>query len=98
VLLTAYVPEPGGHRQVKLEMELIHEFLADPTGYIADKIWRVSKSDYVQWLEENQSVRCSALTRSKKRCKQILRGGLQVTPTKWADMHGNYCFFHEDET
>lgn len=98
VLLTTSVPEPGGHKHINLEMGSIHEFLADPTGYVADKVWRVSRSDYVQWLEEDQSVRCSALTRSKKRCKQIVRGGLQVTPTKWAEMHGHYCAFHEDGT
>ena len=62
-------------------------------GYAA--ILGVSQSDYLGWVGDNFSVKCSATTVKGKPCQKVVTGGYGVNIQEWVSKQGEYCDVHE---
>jgi len=87
------IPDRHGACHIELLQEEILDYSNNPDLFIANK-YDVDLKDYINWKEEDYSVRCSAITRNKARCKNLAIS--DVTPLEWVKHHGEYCYKHKD--
>lgn len=87
------VRRPGGSETLGLNPEGVLSFLKDPIELAAD-CFGASKEDYLAWVETDGNPRCSATTRSGKRCSNGCGGGMQKDFAEWKALDGGYCKTH----
>jgi len=69
-------------------------FATDKVGYAA-KTLRVSREEYLTWVEQDGTPRCGAKTRRGRRCKNPITGYSQVKDIhEFLSMDGGYCYTH----
>ena len=57
-----------------------------------------TRQEYVDWVWENFSSQCSAITAQGMRCRNIVTGCRQIDIWRWKERRGAYCRVHEDGT
>ena len=93
VLFVIGVPTEGGQTRFDLTPSRVMEFINDPVEVYAS-YYGVDKTDYLKCIDANYMVYCSARTTKGKRCKNHAKEGFSVTPRKWVQMQGKYCWLH----
>jgi hypothetical protein len=84
----------GGQTTVPLSEQQLLSYLQDPVGYLAE-YYGVSKQQYLAWHQANYSATCVGKTREGSICKNVVEGGANVTPKRWVELHGSYCYVHQ---
>jgi len=87
------IPNQSGSETIYLNAEDVIQYGKNPDAFIAN-YHGIELREYLMWLEEEYSVRCSANTKSGKQCKNIAIGGSLVDPKTWVKMQGEYCAVH----
>ena len=93
VYFGVHIPQPGGGTNSSLDVDEICEFVEDKIAFAA-KREKVSRADYVLWLETDGTPQCGATTTSGKRCKNLVSGGVQFSIHDWLDLDGGLCAVH----
>lgn len=88
------VPHVAGGQSCLVSPDQLIALMNDPVGLYA-RIYGVSRSDYLAWMESEGHLRCSAKTASARRCKNIVPRGHQLPAQQWAARQGEYCHVHE---
>lgn len=91
----AEVPVMGlwGWEMISVPLAEIDRFKADQIGVAAEH-FKLSRADYVRWVEWGGSVQCMAITKRGKRCRKSSPGSLQ--PEDWLalEREGYLCETH----
>ena len=90
------IPSQWGQETHVAKPEELLSLIKDPVALYA-KHYGVSKEEYLAWANEDFSVHCSGKTSKGKRCKNIVPGGSNVSPSRWVELQGEYCTVHGGE-
>lgn len=91
------LPAPGGHQTHSLTQEQVVLGIEDKTALMAN-VHGVTKADVIAWQNDEYNVYCSGHTKSKRPCRNIVRGGHDVVLSDYSAMQGRYCEVHEERT
>jgi len=83
----------GGTIQMLVGARGVVEYLQDKNRFYAE-YHGVSVDDFIAWRSEGCSVRCSALTKNGRRCKNYATGMVDVSAKEWVKNKGEYCQVH----
>lgn len=86
----------GQHTYYATPAEVL-EYLDNPISLYA-KYYGVFVREYLLWVEDGHSVKCSAKTKSGKQCRNTVTGGSNVDPKVWVEMQNEYCAVHGEGT
>jgi hypothetical protein len=87
-------PQRGGSLAMKLGAADMVLLCQDPVRFRAE-VCGVTREQYLAWTADRFSVRCSAITAKRQRCKCTVTGGNSVSAQRWVEMQGMYCAIHE---
>ena len=97
VSLVAKIRVPWGSQKVIIDLKDIELFVADRDAGAA-KCLGVTLDEYHEWIESGGGPRCGALTKSGKRCRNPVSGGIHMPIEKWKSLNGDRCAVHGGET
>lgn len=87
---------PWGGETVTITPSDVPAYVSDPDKYAAT-IHGVSKEVYLQWVESDGMMQCSAKTASGSQCKNHVSGASQRTMEEWLAIRGEFCAVHGGE-
>ncbi len=87
------VQNQWGSTEYFLTPEKVIQFNEDPASIYAE-VHSVTREQYLQWMNEDCSVRCSETTSNGQRCKNLVPGGCNVDAVVWVERQGEYCHVH----
>ncbi|WP_375590792.1 hypothetical protein ABWH89_09430 [Hoeflea alexandrii] len=96
VSFSASLPVPGGGHTISLKADELETFVKDTDAYSA-AFFGVSKELYLQWVDSEGTVQCSANTVAGDRCKNMVSGSIHQDIEDWMKMLGGYCAVHGGE-
>ena len=71
------------------------ELLADPMGWVAAKVFDLTREEYIDWVDNEGRVQCSGTTSRGERCKFMTARGLSMEEWKRLRASEWACVFHE---
>ena len=87
------VPTEGGQMTVQATPEDLVIFADDPAAFYA-KALGVTKPEYEGWIDDQYTAYCAAKTKAGRSCRNMVRGGYQVSAKRWVELQGGYCVVH----
>jgi hypothetical protein len=89
------VPSLGGSATLGLTPEQAHRLTTDKQALFAE-LMGLSVPEYIEWLQSQGSVYCSARTKRGKQCRNFIVGATWLEPEKWKAQRaeGGYCAAH----
>lgn len=93
ISFAAHMPCPGGSATIWLPPQDVAIFVKDPQQAAAN-YFKASKQEYLDWVATDGTPRCGAKTRSGKRCRNIVSGGIQQPFERWLQLDGGFCTIH----
>ena len=97
ISFVARIPCPGGAESIWLKPDNIGVFIDDPE-LAAANYYKASRQEYRDWIATEGTPRCGATTKSGKRCRNIVSGGIQQPFPRWLQLDGGFCAVHGGET
>lgn len=86
-----------GGQTIEFRPEELSEFIEDP-DLVAARHYKVSKADYLEWLDCEGYPRCGAITKQNKQCGASISGGGQLGAYEWSKTKISLCAIHGGES
>jgi hypothetical protein len=87
------VPDTGGQMDYFATPEDLMMLADDETALYA-KAHGVTRSEYLDWVDDLFCAHCASPTRSGRPCRNVVLGGFTVSAQRWLELQGSYCAVH----